>query len=127
MTTHGDGLAGAGGQVTCAAVLRWVFADELAHVLAVDADDSANDLPAYVTECGLGMPATVPVYGVPPSLDVCRVCVRLPGDDGPAHPGSLTVPPPVPHHADSVLSAGEPVGLSRETRSPTAAAPSHVI
>ncbi|MCA1674220.1 MAG: hypothetical protein LC799_19190 [Actinobacteria bacterium] len=71
---------------------RWVFTDELAHVLADD--DAGNGLPAYVTVCGLGVPATVPVYGVPPSLDVCRVCVRLPGDDGPAPPGPLTVPPP---------------------------------
>lgn len=49
--------------------LRWVFADGLAHVLA---DDAA----AFVTLCGLAVPATVPVYPVAPSLEVCQLCGR---------------------------------------------------
>ncbi|MGH4024198.1 MAG: hypothetical protein ACRDRV_06395 [Pseudonocardiaceae bacterium] len=48
--------------------LRWVFADGLAHVLAHDTADATT----FVTLCGLTMPATVPVYRVAPSLDLCR-------------------------------------------------------
>lgn len=52
--------------------LRWVFAEELAHVLA----DDTTDATTFVTLCGLTAPATVPVYRVAPSLDVCRACGR---------------------------------------------------
>lgn len=72
---------------------RWVYADDLAHVLADGGDDVGTGLPAYVTACGLGVAVTVPVYQVPPSLDVCRSCVPLPGDEGPSG-GPLDVPPP---------------------------------
>jgi hypothetical protein len=58
--------------------LRWVFVDGLAHVLA-DSDEGTTLVP--LTVCGLGMAATVTVYTVPPSLDVCWACVPLPGDD----------------------------------------------
>lgn len=73
--------------------LRWVYADDLAHVLT-DSDNVGNGVPAFLTLCGLGVATTVPVYRVPPSLDVCRSCVPLPGEDGPPPPGPLDVPPP---------------------------------
>lgn len=74
---------------------RWVYTDGLAHVLADGGgDDAGNGAPAFRTLCGLGVTATAPVYRVPPSLDVCRSCVPLPGDDGPAPPGLLDAPPP---------------------------------
>ncbi|MCA1676189.1 MAG: hypothetical protein LC799_29770 [Actinobacteria bacterium] len=52
--------------------LRWVFADGLAHVLA----DNITDAAAFVALCGLAVPATVSVYRVAPSLDVCQGCGR---------------------------------------------------
>ena len=72
--------------------LRWVFVDGLAHVLA-DSDDGTTLIP--LTVCGLGMAATVTIYTVPPSLDMCWACVPLPGDDGSSPPRPLDVPPPV--------------------------------
>lgn len=80
--------------MTGAAAPRWVYADELAHVLADDCGDAGNGAPALRTVCGLDVPATATVYTVPPSLDVCWACVPLPGDDGPSPLGSLDVPPP---------------------------------
>ncbi|MGH3905373.1 MAG: hypothetical protein ACRDTE_14465 [Pseudonocardiaceae bacterium] len=62
--------------MTGSARLRWVFADRFAHVLTDDTTDDAATLAAI---CGLTVPATVPVYGVPPSLDLCRSYVPLPG------------------------------------------------
>lgn len=60
---------------------QWVYVAGLAHVLA----DEAGCVAGLVTVCGLEVAATVPVYRVPPSLDVCRSCER---------PGALDVPPP---------------------------------
>lgn len=56
---------------------RWVYTDGLAHVLG---GDDGNGAPAFRTLCGIGVAYTAPVYRVPPSLDVCRSCVPLPGD-----------------------------------------------
>lgn len=75
--------------------LRWVFAEGFAHVLAEDNTDDAATLAAV---CGLTVPATVPVYGVAPSLDVCGSCVPMPGD-------ALDVPPPTFPAPPSVFSS----------------------
>ncbi|HEY2764253.1 MAG TPA: hypothetical protein VGJ13_09620 [Pseudonocardiaceae bacterium] len=69
---------------------RWVFAEERAHVLA-DA--------TFVALCGLTMPATVPVYRVAPSLDVCRACDRLALSTS-RHPSSPTTTPTVSWNPD---------------------------
>lgn len=59
--------------MTSPAPLRWVFADGFAHLLA---DDGAADPASYLALCGLIVPGTTPVYGVAPSLEVCRLCQR---------------------------------------------------
>jgi hypothetical protein len=79
--------------MTGRAAPRWVFADDLAHVLA-DRDGADGGVPEHFTVCGLGLAATATVYTVPPSLDMCWACVPLPGDAGSSPPGSLDVPPP---------------------------------
>ncbi|MGH4023858.1 MAG: hypothetical protein ACRDRV_04655 [Pseudonocardiaceae bacterium] len=76
--------------MTRPAKLRWVFAEDRAHVL-IDNGDSAL---APRTVCGLHLPAIATVYPGPPSLDVCLACVPVPGSDRPSPPGPLTVPPP---------------------------------
>lgn len=80
--------------MTSPAPPHWVYAQNLAHVLADDGGDAGNGVPAFLTLCGLGVDTTATVYRVPPSLDVCRMCVPLPGDDRPAPPGPPDVPPP---------------------------------
>lgn len=56
-------------------VVRWVFVEGLAHVLAEDTDAAVG----WVTVCGSEVSVMVPVYGVAPSLDVCCGCERLAG------------------------------------------------
>ncbi|MCA1672220.1 MAG: hypothetical protein LC799_08475 [Actinobacteria bacterium] len=80
--------------MTGRAGLRWVLADDLAHVLTDDTP-AGNGMPAVHTLCGLSLPTTLSVYTGPPSLNVCRGCVPLPGDDKPPPPGDPDVPPPV--------------------------------
>ncbi len=80
--------------MTSPAPHHWVYSGDLAHVLTDGGDDAGNGAPAFRTLCGLGVAATAPVYRVPPSLDVCRSCVLLPGDDRPAPPGPPDTPPP---------------------------------
>ncbi|HEX2298569.1 MAG TPA: hypothetical protein VHH34_08640 [Pseudonocardiaceae bacterium] len=70
--------------VTDWAAPRWVFADGLAHVLA-DPGGADVGVLGNVTVCGLGLAATTTVYTVPPSLDMCRRCVPLPGSTHPPH------------------------------------------
>lgn len=77
--------------------LRWVFTAGRAHVLAANSDGERR------TVCGLRMPSTVIDHPVPPSLDVCQICVRLPGDDEPTQPGrTLDLPPPT-HGTPAVI------------------------
>ncbi|MGH3367465.1 MAG: hypothetical protein ACRDOY_09695 [Nocardioidaceae bacterium] len=80
--------------MTTPAPPRWVYTHDLAHVLTDGGDDAGNGLPAFLTLCGLGVATTTPVYRAPPSLDMCRMCVPLPGDDRPAPPDPPDVPPP---------------------------------
>ncbi len=87
---------------------RWVFANGLAHVLT---DDGGN-ASTFVGVCGLTVPATVPVYGVAPSLDVCQSCWRV---------AVFEVAPPPPRVsslADGVLKS--PAGRRLSRNRPTA-------
>lgn len=70
--------------------VQWIFSAGRAHVLADDADDPLT----FVTVCGLELAATTPVYGVTPSLDVCRCCERRMGFDIP--PPQFPTPPAAP-------------------------------